>query len=138
LMSSLARDASPRSIWRAQLAHSSTLPPKPAAAVAGQLNSFGLLVLRVGSALQSRAIIVVLRVFAALVGGGRPSQAGLVPFFLVDNFAAVLDNRQPRLHVIELGGSHNILRPCRQDAGDLFLRLRDAIRGLWLRGRSLG
>src|SRR5271169_5600473 len=97
--------------------------------------------------LQGRAVVVRLvagvaavaaaAIVGVIVAGGAP-QCGTVLVLVIGQLAAVLDGRQPRLHVLEFRSIHNILGTRRQDAVDLFLALGDAVRSLRVSRESLG
>src|SRR2546425_11298057 len=60
--------------------------------------------------LQRRAIVITLIVLAGLIGRRRSPQAGLSTLLLIHNLAAGFLSRGPRLDLVGLRGSHQILR----------------------------
>src|SRR6202011_1775240 len=86
--------------------------------------------LRIGAALEGRAIIVGA---AGIVAGGL--LLGLLGFGaqrrfawgVIRHLAREHDVTQAALHGIEFGGGDDIFLPCRQNAGNLFLRVFDAL-----------
>src|ERR1035438_3989387 len=66
------------------------------------------------------------------------AQRGLVGVLGIGKAALVFDARQPRLHVVKLRGGHHVLVARRQDAGNLLLRVKDAVGGLGVVGKYLG
>src|SRR5208282_1950659 len=83
------------------------------------------------------AAVAAAAIAGMIVAGGTP-QRGTVLVLVIGQLAAVLDGRQPRLHVLELRGVHNILGTRRQDVIDLFLALGDALRSLRVGSEGLG
>src|SRR5690348_15884974 len=94
----------------------------------------------IGTALQSWTIIVGFAVLPilALISRRGSAQAGLVAVLFIQHLALVLDLRQAGFHLVELRSGHDILLACRQDFGDLLLRLLDPLRSLRMAGKSLG
>src|SRR5438309_7755036 len=87
---------------------------------------------------QSRTIIAAIVLATGLAGARGAPQTGLVAVFLINHFATVLKGRQTSLHIVKLRGRDNVLLTRRQNPGDLFLRLGDAIRCLRVGRKSLG
>src|SRR3954470_16699962 len=81
--------------------------------------------------------LVRVRLVAAVSAGGCAPQTGFVLIVVVD-LATVLDGRKTCLHVVEFGCSHNVLFASWEDRRNLFLRLRDPVRSLWVARESLG
>ena len=81
------------------------------------------------------------------VGGSSPPlplgsltlrRVGFSPFLLSVEAALVFDAGETGLDLIELGGGLEVLVARREDFGDLFLRVRDAVGGLRVIGEGSG
>src|SRR5271170_6141309 len=77
-------------------------------------------------------------ILAGSVGGRSPPQARLAGVLVIDYLAPVLQRRQPRFHILELRGSHRILRPRREYLLDLFLGFGNAVWRLRMSREGLG
>src|SRR5579872_5335827 len=89
--------------------------------------------LAVPALLQRGPAIVLLLV----IGSGGAAQSRTVVFRVL-NFVAILNRRQPRLHVLEFGGVLDVFLPGRQQVPDLLLRHLDPVRRLRVRAEGLG
>src|SRR6267142_2823388 len=70
------------------------------------------------------------------IAGGCATQRWLLAVLRVIHLAFVLDAGKAGLHVVELRRRHDILRLCRQDGRDFFLRVLDAVSRRWVRFKS--
>ena len=61
-----------------------------------------------------------------VVGSAGAAERRLVLVLGVEQATLVFDASETRLYVVELGGGDGVLVTCREDAGDLFLRVKDA------------
>ena len=85
----------------------------------------------------SAVAIRIPRACAVGVGAGL-AQRGMGYAFGVGQPAFVFNPRQAGLHIVELRCSHRVLVLSRQNAGNLFLRVQDAIRSLGMVAEGLG
>src|SRR4029077_921319 len=88
--------------------------------------------------LQRGTVVVSFVVLAArFVRSGSAAQRWFARILLVNNLAAVLEQGQPGLDLIELGSGHQILRTGRQNRSNLLLGLGDTFRRLGMRREGL-
>src|SRR6478752_9544466 len=74
----------------------------------------------------------------AVCGGASPAQRGLLRVLGIGQPALVLDSSETRLDIVEFGSRDDIFVARWKNAGNFFLRVQDAIRGLGMVGKGLG
>src|SRR5712692_8787182 len=97
--------------------------------------------LGVGAALERGAVVVagaIGIVARGLLLGllGLGPQGGLV--LGVGDLAGEHDIAEAGLHLVKFGGGDNVFLASRENAGNFFLRVLDALRGRWVRRKNLG
>src|ERR1700754_2619870 len=74
-------------------------------------------------------IVRIIRIVVACSAGGA-AKGGFVAILAVVDLALILETSETALDVVELGGRHHVVGTSREDSGNLFLRVNDAVRSL--------